>query len=79
VKECGRQIVKRNAAAQSGSILARFTEVAGGRNAARPELARALHLAKVTGATPVIAKRDRLSRKCVGRRPAARRSAGWRR
>ena len=33
-----------------------------GRNADRPELKQALHLAKVTGATLVIAKLDRLSR-----------------
>ena len=33
-----------------------------GRNADRPELGKALHLAKVTGATLVIAKLDRLSR-----------------
>jgi len=32
------------------------------RKADRPELAKALHLAKVTGATLVIAKLDRLSR-----------------
>ena len=39
-------------------LCARF----GGRNADRPELKQALHLAKVTGATLVIAKLDRLSR-----------------
>ena len=33
-----------------------------GRNPDRPELGKALHLAKVTGATLVIAKLDRLSR-----------------
>jgi DNA invertase Pin-like site-specific DNA recombinase len=37
-------------------------EVERGRKADRPEFAKALHLAKVTGATLVIAKLDRLSR-----------------
>src|SRR5687768_10501095 len=43
-------------------LIARFTEVECGRCPDRPELSRALHLAKVTGATLVIAKLDRLSR-----------------
>ncbi|WP_242077103.1 recombinase family protein [Brevundimonas diminuta] len=43
-------------------VLADFTEVeSGGRND-RPELTKALHHAKVTGAVLVIAKLDRLSR-----------------
>lgn len=43
-------------------MIAGFTEVESGRKAERPELARALHHAKVTGATLVIARLDRLSR-----------------
>lgn len=50
------------AASRGADVLARFTEVESGRKADRPELAKALHLAKVTGATLVIAKLDRLSR-----------------
>ena len=43
-------------------VLEQFTEVESGSHNARPELAKALHLARVTGATLVIAKLDRLSR-----------------
>ena len=50
-------------AAQSGAeVAARFTEVESGKRSDRPELTKALHLAKVTGAVLVIAKLDRLSR-----------------
>ncbi len=41
---------------------AAFTEVESGKRSDRPELQKALHLAKVTGAVLVIAKLDRLSR-----------------
>ncbi len=50
------------AASRVAEVLARFTEVESGCKADRPELAKALHLGKVTGATLVIAKLDRLSR-----------------
>lgn len=43
-------------------MISRFTEIESGKLADRPELAKALHLAEVTGATLLIAKLDRLSR-----------------
>jgi DNA invertase Pin-like site-specific DNA recombinase len=46
-------------------VIASFTEVENGKNNNRPELAIALHLAKVIGATLLIAKLDRLSRNAV--------------
>lgn len=44
------------------TLIESFTEVESGKRNDRPELHKALHLAKVTGATLVIAKLDRLSR-----------------
>ena len=60
--EAQRTVIEDFAASRGAEVLARFTEVESGRKADRPELAKALHLAKVTGATLVIAKLDRLSR-----------------
>ena len=60
--EAQRQAIEGFVAQRNATLLARFTEVESGRNADRPELGKALHLAKVTGATLVIAKLDRLSR-----------------
>jgi len=57
-----RRAIDDSAVAKGAAIVGRFTEVESGRNPDRPELAKALHLAKVTGATLVIAKLDRLSR-----------------
>lgn len=50
------------AQARSAEVVGSFTEVESGKQDDRPELSKALHLAKVTGATLVIAKLDRLSR-----------------
>ena len=60
--EAQRKTIEDFAASRGAEVLGRFTEVESGRKADRPELAKALHLAKVTGATLVIAKLDRLSR-----------------
>ena len=57
-----RQAIEGFAEQRGAGLIARFTEVESGRNPDRPELGKALHLAKVTGATLVIAKLDRLSR-----------------
>lgn len=60
--EAQRKVIGEFAVSRGADVLARFTEVESGRKADRPELLKALHLAKVTGATLVIAKLDRLSR-----------------
>jgi DNA invertase Pin-like site-specific DNA recombinase len=60
--EAQEAAVVRYAASLEATILETFTEVETGKLNTRPQLAQALHLAKVTGATLVIAKLDRLSR-----------------
>lgn len=50
VRQCKARVIKN------------FIEIESGKLNERPELGKALHLAKVTGATLVIAKLDRLSR-----------------
>ena len=45
-----------------GRLVAEFTEIESGKRNERPQLAAAMHRAKVTGAKLLIAKLDRLSR-----------------
>ena len=48
--------------ARGWDIVETFTEVESGKNAERPQLAKAIRRCRLTGATLVIAKLDRLSR-----------------
>jgi len=57
-----RAAVQTYAEQVGAKVLASYTEVESGKLDQRPQLALALHHAKVTGATLVIAKLDRLSR-----------------
>ena len=60
--EAQRNAIDAFANARGATVLARFTEVESGKTANRPELAKALHLSRITGAMLIIAKLDRLSR-----------------
>lgn len=60
--EAQRRAVTDLCAARGLSLLAEYTEVESGKRADRPQLQSALTRAKLTGATLVIAKLDRLSR-----------------
>jgi DNA invertase Pin-like site-specific DNA recombinase len=60
--EAQRQAIDGFAASKGAEVLARFTEVESGKNPNRPELTAAIRLARLTGATLIIAKLDRLSR-----------------
>lgn len=60
--EAQRSAIAAYATQRHGRVVETFTEIESGKINTRPELFRALHLAKVTGAVLVIAKLDRLSR-----------------
>jgi DNA invertase Pin-like site-specific DNA recombinase len=60
--EAQRAAIEAFCASRGCEPLGEYTEQESGKRDGRPELAKALHHAKVTGATLVIAKLDRLSR-----------------
>lgn len=57
-----REAVRSLCHGRGWEIIADYTETESGKVATRPELAKAMHQAKVTGAVLVVAKLDRLSR-----------------
>jgi DNA invertase Pin-like site-specific DNA recombinase len=60
--EAQRAAVEQHLVSGSWKSLGEFVEVESGKRNERPKLQAALHLAKVTGATLIVAKLDRLSR-----------------
>jgi DNA invertase Pin-like site-specific DNA recombinase len=54
--------IQQHVLGRGGSLVQTFKEVESGRDNSRPQLAKALELAGLTGSTLVIAKLDRLSR-----------------
>lgn len=60
--EAQRKAIEGFAKKRNGRVVQVFKEIESGKHNDRPELAKALHLCRVTGATLVIAKLDRLSR-----------------
>ncbi|MFT2094173.1 recombinase family protein [Acidiphilium multivorum] len=60
--EAQRSAVEAFTAARNASIVSTFTEIETGKSDARPELAAALRLSRMTGATLAVAKLDRLAR-----------------
>jgi len=60
--EAQREAIARFCKGRAWELLGEYVEVESGTRNDRPELSRALHHAKVTGATLLVAKMDRLSR-----------------
>lgn len=61
-RDAQRQAVRDYLNGGAWDLIAEFEEVESGRSADRPELARAMERCRLTGATLLIAKLDRLSR-----------------
>ncbi len=60
--EAQRACVESRVTSQDGTILAEFTDIESGKKNDRPELLKAVRLAKERGAVLIIAKLDRLAR-----------------
>ena len=62
--EAQKQMVHQLASAQRATIIAEYVEVETGKKSARPKLREAIHHARLTNSTLVVAKLDRLARNC---------------
>ena len=60
--EAQRDSIARTISSNAGELVQEYVEIESGKRSDRPELAKALHHAKLTGSTLIVAKLDRLSR-----------------
>ena len=60
--EAQRDAVERHLNGGDWTLFGEYVEIESGKDDARPQLAKALHHCKLTGATLIVAKLDRLSR-----------------
>jgi DNA invertase Pin-like site-specific DNA recombinase len=62
--EAQKEMVHQLALAHGATIIAEYVEVETGKKSARPKLREAIHHARLTNSTLVVAKLDRLARNC---------------
>jgi len=62
--EAQQEAVHRMAQFNGATIIAEYVEIETGKNSARPKLHEAIHHARLTNSTLVVAKLDRLARNC---------------
>ena len=62
--EAQRVSIAEYLCSENGVLCAEFTEVESGKRRDRPQLAAALAQCRLQGATLIVAKLDRLARKC---------------
>jgi DNA invertase Pin-like site-specific DNA recombinase len=62
--EAQKEMVRQLVAAHRATVIAEYVEVETGKKSARPKLQEALHHARLTNSTLVVAKLDRLARNC---------------
>ena len=62
--EAQKEMVHQLASAHGATIIAEYVEVETGKKSARPKLHEAIHHARLTNSTLVVAKLDRLARNC---------------
>jgi DNA invertase Pin-like site-specific DNA recombinase len=62
--EAQKEMVRQLVLAHGATVIAEYVEVETGKKSARPKLQEAIHHARLTNSTLVVAKLDRLARNC---------------
>ena len=62
--EAQKEMVRQLVLAHGATLIAEYVEVETGKKSARPKLQEAIHHARLTNSTLVVAKLDRLARNC---------------